>query len=84
MAYPSRQESLDLEGTASTFGLPSLANHRARNGKTVARPLRNAGAIVLGKINVAQLLMYYRADNTFNGAVKIRGMFSAPRWEFSV
>jgi fatty acid amide hydrolase len=61
------KECLDLAGTASTFGLPSRRQLRASaDEKHVAR-LRAAGAIVLGKTNVAQLLMYIETDNPLFG-----------------
>jgi fatty acid amide hydrolase len=61
------KECLDLEGTPSTFGIPSRAGHRAsQDEKHVAR-LRAAGAIVLGKTNVAQLLMFIETDNPIHG-----------------
>ncbi len=61
------KECLGLEGTASTFGLPSRAGHRAANDERHVARLRNAGAIVLGKTNVAQLLFYYESDNPLYG-----------------
>jgi fatty acid amide hydrolase len=61
------KECLDLTESASTFGLPSRAAQRAvKDERHVAR-LRQAGAIVLGKTNVAQLLFYYESDNPLYG-----------------
>jgi fatty acid amide hydrolase len=61
------KDSIDVAGAPTTFGLPSRAGHRAaRDERHVAR-LRDAGAIVLGKTNVAQLLMYYESDNPLYG-----------------
>ncbi|HVW26857.1 MAG TPA: amidase family protein [Polyangiaceae bacterium] len=61
------KESLDLAGTPSTFGVTA---HRhdfpARDDPYVAR-LRSAGAVVLGKTNVAQLLMFVETDNPVYG-----------------
>jgi fatty acid amide hydrolase len=61
------KECLDLEGTASTFGIPSRAGHRAESDELHVSRLRQAGAIVLGKTNVAQLLFYYESDNPLYG-----------------
>lgn len=61
------KECLDLAGTPSTFGLPSRARHAAPQDDTYAARLRQAGAIVLGKTNVAQLLFYYESDNPVYG-----------------
>ena len=61
------KESFDVAGTPSTAGLTHHAGHRAaEDAPTVAR-LRAAGAIVLGKTNVPQLLMSNEADNPLYG-----------------
>lgn len=61
------KESFDVEGTPTTVGLAHRASHLAtRDGPLVAR-LRGAGAIVLGKTNVPQLLLYIEADNPLHG-----------------
>ncbi|MFN8483044.1 MAG: amidase family protein [Anaerolineae bacterium] len=64
------KECLDLEGTPSTFGLPSRAATRATQDERHVARLRDAGAIVLGKTNVAQLLFYYESDNPVYGTTK--------------
>src|SRR5262245_58197895 len=61
------KECLDLEGTPSTFGLPSRADHLAAQDERHVARLRKAGAIVLGKTNVAQFLLYYESDNPLYG-----------------
>jgi len=61
------KECLDLDGTASTFGIPSRKNAvAAKDEKHVAR-VRRAGAIVLGKTNVAQVLLHIETDNPIYG-----------------
>jgi len=56
-----------VAGMPTTFGLPPRASHRADgDGPLVAR-LRQAGAIVLGKTNVSQLLFYHESDNPVYG-----------------
>jgi len=61
------KDELDLVGTPSTFGIPSRLHDRPeRDGTHVAR-LRNAGAIVLGKTNVPQLMIYIESDNPLYG-----------------
>src|ERR1700726_11457 len=52
------KESLDLVNTPSTFGLPSRANILATQDDLYVARMRQAGAIILGKTNVAQLLYY--------------------------
>lgn len=61
------KESFDVAGTPTTMGLSALINHRAeRDAPPVAR-LREAGAIILGKTNVPQMVMYNEADNPVYG-----------------
>jgi fatty acid amide hydrolase len=61
------KECLDLERTASTFGLPTRVAHRAQSDERHVARLRKAGAIMLGKTNVSQLLIYTEADNPLYG-----------------
>lgn len=61
------KDCLDLAGTPSTFGLHSRVGHRALEDETHVSRLREAGAIVLAKSNVAQMLMYAEADNPVYG-----------------
>ncbi len=61
------KESFDLTGTPATFGLPLRAQTLATaDDRSVAR-LRAAGAIIVGKTNVSQLLLYHEADNPLYG-----------------
>lgn len=61
------KDSIDVAGLPSTFGLPWRKEAVAeRDDPHVAR-LRAAGAIVLAKSNVAQLLMYLESDNPLHG-----------------
>jgi len=61
------KESFDVEGTPTTMGLASLAGHgAAADAQCVAR-LRQAGAVLLGKTNVSQLLMGNESDNPLYG-----------------
>ncbi len=56
-----------VKGTPSTWGLLNRQGHRAvADGPLVAR-LRAAGAIVLGKTNIPQLLFYNESDNPVYG-----------------
>lgn len=61
------KESLDLAGTPSTFGMPSRARTLADADDVYVARLRAAGAIVLGKTNVAQALLYNESDNPVYG-----------------
>lgn len=61
------KECLDLAGTPSTFGLPSRAHHQAEQDDRYVARIREAGAIILGKTNVAQMLLYFESDNPVYG-----------------
>lgn len=60
------KESLHVKGTPSTFGLATQASNHAQDADAVAQ-LRKAGAIIVGKTNVSQLLIYYESDNPIYG-----------------
>jgi fatty acid amide hydrolase len=61
------KECLDVAGTPSTFGVQRLARQRAERDDPYVARLRAAGAIVLGKTNAAQVLMYIESDNPVYG-----------------
>ncbi len=61
------KESLDLDGSPSTFGLPSRARVLCSTDNVYVARLRQAGAIVLGKTNVSQLLLFIESDNPLHG-----------------
>jgi fatty acid amide hydrolase len=63
----SIKESLDLAGTASTVGLASRKDTLADATDLHVARLREAGAIVLCKTNVAQMLVYMESDNPLHG-----------------
>jgi fatty acid amide hydrolase len=61
------KESLDVAGLPSSYGLLSLASViAASDGAYVAR-LRRAGAIVIGKTNLSQLMIFIESDNPVYG-----------------
>src|SRR5262245_38002424 len=61
------KESLDLTGGPTTFGIVDRRDHRADSDDPHVARLRRAGAIVLGKTNVAQMLLYFESDNPLYG-----------------
>lgn len=61
------KECLDFAGMPSTFGLDSQAHALAQADEMHVARLRRAGAIVLGKTNVSQLLLFYETDNPVYG-----------------
>ena len=61
------KEQFLLKDTATTFGVLNLKNHRATEDGPLVKRLREAGAIILGKTNTSQLLMYIESDNPVYG-----------------
>lgn len=61
------KESFHLAGTPSTGGVPARRSHRAARDAPLVALLREAGAVVLGKTNVPELLLYLEADNPLYG-----------------
>src|SRR5262252_1614260 len=61
------KESFDLTGTPTTAGLTNRSDHRATSDAVVVARLRQAGAIVLGKTNVSQLLLHDSCRNPLYG-----------------
>jgi fatty acid amide hydrolase len=61
------KESFDLAGTPTTAGLSHRSDHRAATDAVVVARLRQAGAIVLGKTNVSQLLLHASCSNPLYG-----------------
>lgn len=61
------KECLDLAGTPSTFGITTRADTIAADDEEHVARLRAAGAIVLGKTNVSQLLITIESDNPLYG-----------------
>ena len=61
------KECFHVKGTASTVGLDSRQHHRADQDAELVGRLKAAGAIVVAKTNVPQLLIYVEADNPLYG-----------------
>ncbi|WP_068776603.1 amidase [Paenibacillus sp. FJAT-26967] len=61
------KESIDAAGTPSTWGLPSRSGMLAQQDDPSVAALRQAGAILLGKTNVMQLLMGCESVNPVYG-----------------
>ncbi len=61
------KECLDVTGTPSTFGLKSRLAQRAEHDNWAVARLRAAGAIILGKTNLAQSLLFPESDNPAYG-----------------
>ena len=63
----SVKESLEFAGSAQTLGLVRRKDARASADAVVVRAAREAGAIVLGRTNVAQTLMMSESRNPIFG-----------------
>ena len=63
----SIKESIEVAGTPSTLGLTARREHRAESDAPQVAALKNAGAVVVGKTNVALLLRAYETDNPVYG-----------------
>jgi fatty acid amide hydrolase len=61
------KECLDVAGLPSTYGIASLANVPAAADDPYVARLRSAGAVVIGKTNVSQLMIFIEADNPLHG-----------------
>jgi Asp-tRNA(Asn)/Glu-tRNA(Gln) amidotransferase A subunit family amidase len=61
------KECFDVAGMPSTAGLTARSAHHAESDAPLVARLRQAGAIILGKTNVSQLLMFVETDNPVYG-----------------
>ena len=64
------KESFGLAGSPATFGVTSRQSELADRDDRYVAALRRAGAIVLGKTNVSQLLFYIESDNPVYGMTR--------------
>lgn len=61
------KECYDVAGLPTTLGLGSRKHHHAATTDLLVSRLMRAGAIVVGKTNVSQLLIYPESDNPVYG-----------------
>ena len=64
------KESLDTRGTPTTLGVRSRQRFPAEDDAVVVKVLRQAGAIVIGKTNISQTLLFNESDNPIWGATE--------------
>ena len=64
------KDNIDVRGTDSTLGLRSRLNRPAEKDALLVSELRAAGAIILGKTNVPQLLLVQESDNAVFGTTR--------------
>ncbi|MEY3012983.1 MAG: hypothetical protein RIT45_1718 [Pseudomonadota bacterium] len=63
----SIKENIDVAGSVATLGLRARAGRAADSDAVSVRSLREAGALVLGKTNVPQLLLAQETENAVYG-----------------
>jgi len=61
------KENLDFPGTDTTMGCRSRIGIKSETDALFVRSLRQAGAVVLGKTNIPQLLLAQESDNRVYG-----------------
>ncbi|MEE2959501.1 MAG: amidase [Myxococcota bacterium] len=61
------KESIDTAGHASTLGLENWQSKIAVKDAVVCSLLKDAGAIVIGKTNISQMLLFHESDNPIWG-----------------
>ncbi len=63
----SVKENFDLAGEASTMGVESRRSHKAGADAAMVTLLREAGAVILGRTNLSQLMLYAECRNPIFG-----------------
>jgi fatty acid amide hydrolase len=61
------KECFDVTGRATTLGIPSWAGRIARRDAAMVTALQEAGAVVLGRTNLSQTMLYVEARNPIFG-----------------
>ncbi|HEY5240422.1 MAG TPA: amidase family protein [Polyangiaceae bacterium] len=61
------KECFDVAGRATTLGIPSWAGRIAERDAAMVTALRQAGAVVLGRTNLSQTMLYVEARNPLFG-----------------
>jgi fatty acid amide hydrolase len=61
------KECFDVEGRATTLGLPSWRNRTATRDAALVTLLREAGAVVVGRTNLSQTMLFAESSNPVYG-----------------
>ena len=64
------KENLDLRGTDATLGIPARTGQPADTDAAIVSAIQSAGAIILGKTNVPQLLLAQETENEVFGLTR--------------
>ncbi len=63
----SVKECFDLEGQATTLGIPAWRDRRAPRDAAMVQALRQAGAVILGRTNLSQTMLFAESRNPIYG-----------------
>ncbi|HEY6460821.1 MAG TPA: amidase family protein, partial [Polyangiaceae bacterium] len=63
----SVKECFDVAGRATTLGIPSWRGRVAEHDAALVQALRDAGAVVVGRTNLSQTMLYVEARNPLFG-----------------
>jgi fatty acid amide hydrolase len=66
----SVKECFDVAGEPTTLGLPGRAAHRAAGDAALVSLLREAGAVVLGRTNLSQTMLFFESRNPLFGETR--------------
>lgn len=61
------KECFDMAGLATTLGVASRRTHQALHDATLVTALRGAGAVILGRTNLSQLMLFAESRNPLFG-----------------
>jgi fatty acid amide hydrolase len=61
------KECFDIAGRATTLGIPSWRSRIAARDATMVTTLREAGAVILGRTNLSQTMLFAEASNPIFG-----------------
>ena len=61
------KECFDVQGRATTLGLPSWRDRVAARDAAMVQALREAGAVIVGRTNLSQTMLYPEASNPLFG-----------------
>ncbi|MEX0730641.1 MAG: amidase family protein [Aquisalimonadaceae bacterium] len=64
------KECFGVQGTDSTAGLPTLVGKTCRTDGPQIAALRRAGAVLMGKTNLSQLMLFHECDNPVYGLAR--------------
>lgn len=61
------KESIEMQDHPSTLGIPSRMSHRASHDAAIVTAMRETGAVIVGRTNVAQALLSFECRNPLYG-----------------